>query len=186
MPSIVLVRHGRSSLQHDGSWMSAALVEEYERAYNDAGIKDDDAPPEELREMARTASVFVASDMRRAIESAHRLVPGRDPEIQPLLREMYLEPPRWIPGKLPIEGWDAISHFQWSVRLGLGLDHDLVRRADQAAAWLVDRATNGGTVFVVTHGGFRRIVTKRLEARGWRCHEQRHGYRNWSAWSLVR
>ena len=162
--------------------MSAASVADFERAYDAAGILDDDAPPQELKELARSAAVFVASDMRRAIESAHRLVPGRDPEIQPLLRELYLEPPRWIP-ILPIMAWDAISYWQWTARLAFGLDHDLVQRGEKAAAWLAERAQNG-TVLAVTHGGFRRIVTRRLEARGWRCTERRQGYRNWSAWSL--
>jgi broad specificity phosphatase PhoE len=165
--------------------MSAAGVRDFERGYDEAGILDDDAPPHELRELARQASVFVASDMRRAIESAHRLLPDRQPEIQPLLRELVLEPPRWIP-VLPIEAWDAISYAQWSARLALGLDHELMLRAEHAAKWLVERANAGGTVFVVTHGGFRRLVTKRLEARGWRCRNSRRSYANWSDWSLCR
>jgi broad specificity phosphatase PhoE len=186
MASIILVRHGRSSLRHDGSWMSATSVSEYERAYDAAGILDGDAPPDELREMARNATVLVASDMRRAIESAHRLVPGREPEIQPLLRELYLEPPRWLPTKLPIEVWDSISFFQWTIRLALGLDHALVQRGDKAAEWLAERAANGGTLLVITHGGLRRIVSNRLKSRGWRCSEQRRGYENWSAWSHTK
>ena len=165
--------------------MSAAGVRDFERGYDAAGILDDDAPPAELRELARQAGVFVASDMRRAIESAHRLLPGRQPEIQPLLRELVLEPPRWIP-LLPVEAWDAISYAQWSARLALGIDHELMERAKHAAKWLVERADAGGTVFVVTHGGFRRLVTNRLEAHGWRCTNRRRSYANWSAWTLCR
>ncbi len=183
--TIVLVRHGRSAYRHDRSWLSAATVRDYERGYDNAGIRDDDAPSEELCTLATQASVFVASDMRRAIESAHRLVPGREPEIQPLVRELFLEPPRWIPF-LPMEAWDAISYFQWSARMALGIDHELMQRAEHAARWLVERSANGGTVFVVTHGGFRRLLTSRLEARGWRCTNQRRSYANWSAWSLCR
>ena len=165
--------------------MSAAGVRNFERGYDAAGILEADGPPAELRELARQAAVFVASDMRRAIESARRLLPDRPPEIQPLLRELVLEPPHWIP-LLPVAAWDAISHAQWSARLALGIEHELMERAELAAKWLIERADKGGTVFVVTHGGFRRLVTNRLEARGWRCTNRRRSYANWSAWSLGR
>lgn len=184
-PRIVLVRHGRSAIQHDGRWMPHARVSEYERQYDDAGIRDDDHPPADLSELARGCSVLVASDMRRAVESARRLGEGREPEIQPLIREIRLEPPRWVPVHLPIVAWEAFSYMQWSMRLTLGADHETVRRAEQAATWLIDRAGTSGTVLAVTHGLIRRILTQRLELLGWRCDDRAEGHRNWSAWSVV-
>lgn len=52
-PRIVLVRHGRSAHVHDGRWMTPDGVRDFERAYNVAGIRDDDAPPSELIALTR-------------------------------------------------------------------------------------------------------------------------------------
>lgn len=183
---ILLVRHGRSAHLHDGRWMHADRVPDYDRNYNAAGILDDDLPPSELVEIATRADTLVASDLRRAVESARRIAPGRDPIVLPLFREIALEPPRWVPIPLPIAVWDVISFVQWSYRLAIRADHDYVRRADSAVDWLVGRALNAEYVVAVTHGGFRRIVARRLEARGWRADGRRLGYANWSAWSFSR
>lgn len=183
---ILLVRHGRSAHLHDGRWMHAHRVRDFEHSYDAAGILEDDVPPPELVEVATRAETLVASDLRRAVESARRIAPGRDPIVLPLFREIALEPPRWVPIPLPIAGWDAISFAQWSYRLTVGADHDFVRRADLAADWLVGRAANGENVVAVTHGAFRRIVARRLEARGWHADGRRLGYANWSVWSFIR
>jgi broad specificity phosphatase PhoE len=182
---ILLVRHGRSAHVHDGAWMPANRVRDYERGYNAAGILSEDAPPTHLVDTATRSDTLVASDLRRAIESARRLAPGRDPVILPLLREIDLEPPRWIPMSLPIAAWDALSFAQWSYRLSVDADHEFVRRADAASDWLVERAKNAMSVVAVTHGGFRRILARRLEVRGWRAAGRDLGHANWSAWSFT-
>src|SRR5688500_10553391 len=128
---ILLVRHGRSSYQHDGRWLDLAGVQEFERGYNSAGIRDDDPPPPGLIEEVRTA-LIVASDMPRAIASASRLVPGCEPHVSPLLRELSVEPPRWIPFRMPVEAWDVLHYWNWTYRLLRSVDHDGVRRAGKA------------------------------------------------------
>lgn len=184
-PRIHLVRHGRSAHVHDGRWMRAGGVSGFESAYNAAGIRTDDAPPAELLGAANAAHVIAASDLPRAIASAQRLAPGRELAVSPLLREIELEPPRWIPIPLPIEVWDVFSHLQWTYRLMIGADHEYVRRANDAADWLVARAGSSSAVVAVTHGGFRRIIADRLVARGWSAGEGRRSYANWSTWSYA-
>ena len=165
--------------------MHAAGVHDYENAYDAAGILDDDAPPPELIRVAEAAQVVAASDLPRAIASARRIAPARDPDVTPLLREFRLEPAEWMP-RLPMQVWDVFSHVQWSYRLLRGTPHDVVRRADLAAEWLAQRAVDSATVVAVTHGGFRRIVASRLEARGWRSGSERRSFANWSVWSYSR
>ena len=182
---ILLVRHGRSAHAHDGHWMHAAGVHDYENAYDAAGILDDDAPPPELIRAAESAQVVAASDLPRAIASARRIAPAREPDVTPLLREFRLEPPGWMP-RLPMQFWEVFSHAQWSYRLLRSTAHDVIRRADDAAEWLAQRAGDSAAVVAVTHGGFRRIVASRLEARGWRAASERRSYANWSVWSYSR
>jgi broad specificity phosphatase PhoE len=181
---ILLVRHGRSAHVHDGRWMRGAGVHAFEDAYDAASILDGDAPPPELITIAATASVIAASDLPRAIASAERIAPTRRPDVTPLLREFRLEPWPWLP-RLPIQAWDAISYMQWSYRLRRNFPHDAMTRASDAAEWLVHRTADRGTLVAVTHGGFRRLIANRLEARGWRAGPERRSYENWSVWSYL-
>ena len=163
--------------------MLAAAVRDYEAAYDTASILDAAAPPARLVELAARAEVLAASDMPRAIASARRIASARDAEIVPLLREIQLEPPGWVPLRLPIAAWDAMSHLQWSYRLLRSVDHAFVRRAEEAATWLVSRADGGASVLAVTHGGIRRIIDWCLRRRGWRPLPGKRGYEHWGCWS---
>jgi len=180
---IHLVRHGRSALVHDGRWYRWAEVPSYEDAYDAAGIRDDDHPAAESEALFESKPLVVASDLPRAIASARRLAPDDEIAFSPLLREMRLEPPRWIPGRLPIQVWDMFSHVQWSYRLFANADHEYVRRASEAVDWLADHASRSPSVVAVTHGGFRRILDARLVARGWSRAFEKKRYHNWSVWS---
>ena len=179
---ILLVRHGRSAHTHNGRWLHGDGVRDFESAYDAAGILDHDDPPREVVRAASRADVIAASDLPRAIASARRIAPGRDPDITPLLRECKLEPPRWMP-RLPMQAWEVLSHVQWSYRILRGAPHGDVRRATDAVQWLVQRAGDSATVVAVTHGGFRRLIAGGLEMRGWRAGAERRSYANWSIWS---
>src|SRR5690348_9027149 len=187
---ILLIRHGRSSYKHDGRWLGAADVAAFEDAYDAAGIRDDSTPPPALRAAVADAGVVCASDMTRAIDSARRLVPEREILTSPLLREIRLEPPRWIPFRLPMATWDAFSHWQWSYRLFVdgrsNSAHEFMRRADAATDWLESHVRQSASVAVVMHAGFRRLVAAKLVARGWRHGRSKRGYENWSAWEFLR
>ena len=163
--------------------MDVAAVDKFEADYNAAGIRDDSVPSAELIETASRAEVIAASDMLRAILSAKRLVPSREPDVSPLLREISIDPPRWFPASLPINTWDFYNFSMWSYRLWASADHEEVRRAQGAADWLLERATRPATVVAITHGGFRRILDAQLHARGWARAPGPLSYRNWSTWS---
>ena len=184
MHPIHLVRHGKSSMRHDGAWMQAAGVALYEDAYDSAGIRDDDHPPESLRTLAASSRI-VASDLARAVASAERLVAREAIGTTPLLREIRIEPPRWIPVKLPIVVWDAMSYAEWFYRLRVGTDHPYMRRAREAADWLIRHASEKPTL-ALTHGAFRLLLEPALRERGYRQDPGPRSYENWSVWSYSR
>lgn len=186
---ILLVRHGRSAYQHDGRWLDLDGVRAFERGYNAASIRDDDLPPPQLVAEARAASLIVASDMRRAIASANRLAPDREPHVSPLLREIAVEAPTWIHIRLPVEVWDTFEYWQWTYRLLRRVKHDAVQRASSAADWLLERVGAQGascTACVVTHGMFRRVLDAQLRRRGWTPVRGSRSFANWSAWSYAK
>lgn len=183
---IVLIRHGHSSHIHDDRWLHPSSVRAFEDAYDAAGIRDDSIPPPALCAAAANAGLLCASDLRRAIDSAHRLAPEREIVVSPLLREIRLELPTWFPLRLPIATWDFLSHTRWSYRLLMMSDHEHMRRADAAARWLEEHVSQVSSVAAVTHAGFRRLLAATLIARGWQHGPLKRTYENWSGWELLR
>lgn len=185
MGRLILVRHGRSAHVHDGAWIDRAAAQKFEAAYDAASIRPDDAPPPELVAIAKAAGTIVASDLPRAIASAQRLAPGRDPETSPLLRELTFDLPEWGPA-LPLELWDALHFMIWTGRMMTRADTEEMRRAAAAAEWVESRSTAAGVTIAVTHGGFRRLLAQALMTRGWIKQDFWNPYHNWSAWTLTR
>lgn len=186
-PRIVLIRHGRSAHVHREGWIDAEGVRRWREAYDAAGVAQEDAPPLALINHVARAHVIVASDLPRATMSAHRLAPGRHIETSSLLRETVLEIPAWLPLRWPLAAWAAFIHLQWGYQVLRGSDTPLEeqQRATAAADWLVARAQREALIAAVTHGVFRRLLGRRLVAKGWRATSRRHSYRVWSAWEYV-
>ena len=180
---ILLIRHGHSSLEHEGGWMPASRVGEFEDAYDAEGIREDSHPPDELRVIAERATL-AASDMKRAIASIERLAPGRAYSVSPLLRELRLETPTWLPGHLPLRAWEMMGYLRWRYRLLID-DEAFLRRGRDAADWLLRLNGDADTIAAVTHGGFRVVVAAALAARGWKETRERRAWDNWSVWSLT-
>jgi broad specificity phosphatase PhoE len=185
VPSITLVRHGRST-HRGGGWMDVAGLARWRAAYDEAGIVAHEEPPPALVELAREARLVVASDMRRARESVARLVRDEVP-LEPLLREPDLPVRLWPRLTLPFAGWALVLGAQWVIETVRRLppSGEVGIQAEAAADWLVARAEEHGSVLAVTHAGIRRHVTHVLQSRGWRGPERRP-YAPWSAWTLVR
>jgi broad specificity phosphatase PhoE len=181
---LLLVRHGRSSHVHDGRWIDAERARHFENAYDAAGIRDDDAPPDDLVRVAADAGGLASSDLPRAIASIQRLAPGRDAAVSALLRELKFDLPAWAP-RLPLRAWDLMHHALWTCRMASGREYPETRRAGDAVDWLTSHAAGCETTVVVTHGGFRRLLARRLARVGWRPDSARRRFHNWSVWTLT-
>ena len=187
---LLLIRHGRSAHVHPGGLLDRAGVERWRDAYDEAGIADDSHPPPALVEDVARAHRLVASDLPRAIASASRLAPARDVVISPLFREVPLLIPRALPFRVPRGVWEAAIHLRWGVDLirRRGAPLDAIDRARSAAEWCQEECgrcdSGAGTIAVVTHGVFRRMLLEVLMARGWREEASRRSYAHWSVWRL--
>ena len=124
--------------------------------------------------------------MRRALESAERLAPGREPRVSPLLRETSLHIPTWVVSRWPLPVWEACIHLHWAGQQlrGAIAPHDELRRAASAVDWLDELSRGAATIVVVTHGAFRRVLGRRFVEVGWRALPRVGGYQNWSSWSF--
>jgi broad specificity phosphatase PhoE len=185
---IILVRHGHSAHTMRPGWIDAAGVARWREAYDAAGILDTSVPPSDLVAVAAQAECVITSDLARAIASAERLAPANPARVSPLLREMPLEIPRWLPARWPLVVWEACIHLHWLVkeRRGSIAEAAELQRAADAVALLDEASRDAPTVVVVTHGAFRRLLARHLAATGWDNGPRDRGYRNWSAWPFHR
>lgn len=182
---LVLVRHGRSAYSNGKEWVDAAGLKGVMDAYDAAGIAPDDAPPPALAAQVAEAEFLVASDLTRAIESAERLAGGRPVLQSPLLREIPLEVPTWVPaGRWPFAVWSVCGRIEWGYRILRGMEASPQerRRAAAAAKWLGRLANEGSPVVAVTHGLFRRLLAGHLLTAGWTPDGPHRSYGHWSAW----
>jgi len=185
---IILVRHGHSAHTMSPGWIDAVGVARWREAYDAAGILDASVPPSHLVAIAAQAECVMTSDLARAIRSAERLAPGRPAHVSPLLREVPLEIPRWVPARWPLVVWEVCIHLPWLVkeRRGSIAEATELWRAADAVALLDEVSREAPTVVVVTHGAFRRLLARQLAATGWASDPRDRGYRNWSAWPFRR
>lgn len=168
---IVLARHGRPDLPGDlERAISGREIGRWYRRYDELGIVDDVGPPAALRDAAAAAGCVVASDVRRALESAARLaVPGRV-RVEPALREVGFPESLAVPIRLSPDVWVLIARAAQMLRW-CACDEPVPAtraRAAIAAGALARLAEDHGTLVVVGHGWFNRFVARELRRRGWR------------------
>lgn len=188
-PRVLLIRHGRTSHVHDGGLLNRVGIERWRKACDLAGIADGDHPSSHLAAEVAQADVLAASDMPRAVTSVALLAPGRTFTVSTLLREVPLPIPE-MPLHAPLAVWSALIHLRWGLDIVRGRDvsKEAKSQAEAAATWCVvaAREARTGTIAVVTHGVFRRLLAKQLVAEGWRFEPGPRSYDHWSTWRLQR
>lgn len=183
---ILLVRHGRS--QHvQTERIDVEGFARWRESYEAAGIDERHETPEELRAIAVSSGVIVASEAPRAVQSARLLDPRREVIASPLLHELELVPPNIRGVRMGMVGWAVAYGVRWLVRAALRRPHVSaaeVERARAAADWLSELAERHGSVLAVTHASFRALLSRRLLELGWRCESRRGRTSHWSAWDF--
>lgn len=182
---LLLVRHGRSAHVQRG-WLDADGFRAWRIAYEAAGIRAAESPPGELVAAAASASLVVSSDVRRALESAHLLAPGRI-STSALLRELELPARGLVNIRMPLLGWAlavGTRNAIHTIRSTFPSQPDRDRIV-AAAAWLEDLFDGNTRVVAVTHATFRKLLARQLVLRGWRRLDRKSPLHCWSAWRLA-
>ncbi len=184
---VALVRHGRSSHVHSG-WITASGFQVWRRAYEEAGIREDECLPIDVAHLASSAGVVLCSDSPRAVDSAHLLAPEKDISISPLLRELELASPSLGRIRLPLAAW-AVAVGVRTLLLTISRRYPSpadAARVQDAAVLINQFAAQYSQIIVVTHASFRRLLCNRLAQEGWRNESVKRSMRHWSAWLLTR
>lgn len=149
--------------------ISGDAIGQWVRRYNESGITRRVEPPARVRDVASTMRCLVASDLRRARESAAWLASSRQFLVDPDLREAALPESLGIAFRLSPAAWAAVARVAWWLNW---CDSDetvaMTRgRAARAADRLEKLAEEHGSVMAVGHGMFNRFVASQLRRRGW-------------------
>jgi broad specificity phosphatase PhoE len=166
---IILVRHGRPQCDQKVriTWQEYIA---WWQAYDAAGLDPGQTPPDELVGQAQQAHVIFSSTLRRAVETARAIAPGRDIQSDPIFVEASLPPPP-IPGRRKPRRWGVYSRIAWWFGRSAGMEPRPMaeRRAEAAAAALTARALRGENVVLCAHGWFNRMMRPVLLGWGWKC-----------------
>lgn len=167
--SITIARHGRPDANRE-LWLDWRGYEAWwDDHYQPAGLVGGQDAPEALRAAAAEAHTVFASSLRRAIETAEAVAPGREVVIDPVFVEAELPPPP-MPGRYMAKTWGVFARCSWWLGAARGRESraDAERRAGQAAQHLIAAAA-AGPVVLCAHGWFNRMIRPHLRGAGWTC-----------------
>jgi broad specificity phosphatase PhoE len=170
-PMIVIARHGRPALDRH-IWINSEDYVTWWAAYDAGGLAEGQRVPNGLITALAACKLIVSSSLLRARETAALAAPGRDVQIEERFVEAPLPPPR-LPDfiKFRPRFWGVVARATWY--FGYSRDQETRPeaevRADAGADWLIQQAQACGSVGLLAHGWFNRMLRICLEAKGWVC-----------------
>lgn len=176
MARIILMRHGRPSLDLDGAygqWLSAKVLAPLIDEYETADLMVPQAAPTPTQELASTAHYAIVSPAPRALSSFLSLrlpvefLTDADFREAPLVRPFL---PRFLKSlPFPLLVWAILLRLIWWAGLANGKEGYRASRARAqiAAAKLEQAAHEHEIILLAGHGIFNHFLAKRLKAQGW-------------------
>jgi broad specificity phosphatase PhoE len=166
MIRITLLRHGKPAFELKGNIRGEDLGE-VARSYDLSGIVD--TPPSETVTVVQGAPFVVCSHLKRSLESARALGFSDVRVTDKLFGETAI--PHFARGAipLPVSVWIVALRLMWLLgfsRNGESLTNTR-KRANHAAARLVELAEEHQDVLLVGHGLMNHFIAKELRKCGW-------------------
>ncbi len=168
---IIISRHGKPALDRSaGPKLTWPEYKNWWARYEEGSLAEGQAAPEQLKGAVRDSAVVLSSTRPRAFETAQLAAPWATIEQSDLFIEANLPPPTWNGVRFLPKTWNILARAAWMQ--GHKLDGEGVKeaelRAEEAAAYLVERAQEG-QVYLAAHGWFNRMLRPNLKKLGWRC-----------------
>ena len=169
--TIVIARHGRPALDRH-IWINSEQYVTWWAAYDAGGLAPDQRVPNGLVQALKACKLIVSSSLLRALETTAQAAPERDVQIEERFVEAPLPPPH-LPDfiKFRPRFWGVVARASWY--FGNSRDQETRQqaevRADAGADWLIEQTHQYGSVALIAHGWFNRMLRICLEAKGWTC-----------------
>lgn len=166
---ISFISHGRSSVHKKA--ITVREFQEWLQRYEDEDIMRGTDIPSKTLEVIEASKFIVASDQKRAVQSATMLTNNITFIQNPLFREAaipsILPVPRWMKYKPNV--WMFLGRAFWMVGYSKNVESylEVQKRAKQAADVLIGYANVYQRVALIGHSYFNTMIGKELRARGW-------------------
>lgn len=170
---LVIGRHGRPHVNRM-LFMNADGYRRWWVGYDAAGLAPGQTAPAALQGAVARCARVLASTLPRAFETAQRAAPGRMIESCEVFVEAPLPPPALPAWFMAQPGfWGVVARVCWWFGRSGGEEsrEQAEARALVAVERLEEEAARHGSVALLAHGWFNRMMRPVLLARGWRCVE---------------
>ncbi len=136
--------------------------------YNEVGLDSLSLPDNSVLETAKLSGVIVSSELPRSIQSADRLITHQITFSSALFNEAELPVVGWRI-KLSPKLWAVIFRIAWLLGFSKNVESytESKKRALDAVKQLERQANEHGSVLLVGHGVYNRILANALRANGW-------------------
>ena len=168
MSEILLVRHGKVMRDHVAP-IRGNEFRAWAQSYGEASLDDNSKPPQTLIDQVAATKLIATSTLRRSIESAALLAPGRPVISEPDFNEAGVPTGFTSPLRLRPERWDVLARTAWFFGWSAGAEsfRAATKRAEKAADKLVTLVAEQGAVTLVGHGMLNTLIGRALRQRGW-------------------
>jgi broad specificity phosphatase PhoE len=164
---IILARHGQPAWDFSTPIPGHGLAT-WLRGERNAPLDPASRPGPVLEQLAQTATLLIASPLRRSIDSARVLCSSHTPRIEHDVQEAAL-PSDFRSGlRLSPMLWAAVARTRWFFGWCAGVEGFVAarHRAARAARTLHDLAQRGDIV-VIGHGLMNALIAAQLRGLGW-------------------
>lgn len=166
---INLIRHG-ASIHKENKRIDGAGYRSWIEVYDESGVEPMERYPAWTIEKIKKAHTLLTSDLLRAKATLHHLAVNQNYAAHALFREAEL--PHVSLGKfirLKPNQWTLFLRIAWFLGAKHGCEsyREAKERAIAAADFLINEARENGSVCLVGHGIFNRLIAKELEKRQW-------------------
>lgn len=170
-PTILIGRHGKPALSRK-IYLSSNEYRLWWQKYDEGTISPNQKVPRKLLNAVSRCAKIVASPLPRALDTAKAVAGEREIEVDEIFVEAPLPPPP-LPDffKIRPKFWGFIARCTWYIGFhGDSESHDEAKiRAGKAANKLVEIAQSEGSVALLAHGWFNRMMRPYLKAQGYIC-----------------
>jgi len=170
-PTIVIGRHGKPALSRK-IYLTSHEYKLWWQKYDEGTIVPNQKVPRNLISAVARVAKIMASPLPRAYDTAKAVAGGREIIKDELFVEAPLPPPP-LPDfvRFRPRSWGFIARCTWFVGFSGGQEsHDDAKiRAAKAAQKLAQIADVDGSVAVLAHGWFNRMMRPHLKNLGYVC-----------------
>lgn len=171
LQTIIVARHGKPALSRK-IFLNAREYIDWWAKYDEGGLAHNQKVPRKLLNTVAHVNSIIASPLPRALETAQAVAGDREIRIDEIFVEAPLPPPL-LPNFIKFRPriWGFIARCTWYIGFsGTGESHDQAKiRAKTAANALIEAVEKDGSVVLLAHGWFNRMLRPHLKANGFSC-----------------